>query len=311
MPAGPAVSAGRAEFRSAAARWRTLSPSIRGCVWMFLSTFAFAAMIGFVRTASTSFGFFEIAFWRAFFGVAIMIPWLVRVRLGRLRTTRAGMHLTRNVVHFIGIVTWFYVVARINLSVGIALQFTVPLFTIAMAALILKERVDAARWTATAIGFAGVLVIIRPDVGAFDALAAITLISAAFYAGSNIATMAIGQADSSEVLVFYMHLMHLPMALIGALALGMSMPGWADVPVLAGVAVSATLAHYLLAQALRTADASVIMPIDFLRLPWVAAFAFVLFGEAPPAGAWIGGAVIFAAAYYILRRESLVGRVRP
>ncbi len=278
---------------------------------MFLSTFAFTAMVGFVREASAGFNYFEIAFWRALFGLAIMIPWLVRVRLGRLRTRYAGLHLTRNIVHFFGIVTWFYVVARINLSVGVALQFTVPLFTIAMAALILKERVDAARWTATAIGFAGVLVITRPDTGAFDALAAITLVSAAFYACSNIATKAIGHADSSEVVVFYMHLMHLPMALAGALVLGMRIPGWADLPAFAGVAVSATLAHYLLAQALRTADAGVIMPIDFLRLPWVAALAFVLFAEVPPTGAWIGGAIIFAAAYFILRRESRAGRARP
>ena len=122
--------------------------------------------------------------------------------------------------------------------------------------------------------------------------------------------MAIGQADSSEVVVFYMHLMHLPMALIGALAVGMTMPGWADVPALAGVALSATLAHYLLAQALRTAEASVIMPIDFLRLPWVAVLAFVMFDEVPVAGAWIGGAVIFGAAYYILRRESRAEQAR-
>lgn len=277
---------------------------------MFLSTFAFAAMVVFVREASTAFNAFEILFWRAALGLVIMMPWLARVRLGRLATTRARLHVTRNVIHFIGIVTWFHVVARINLSTGIALQFTVPLFTIAMAALLLKERVDAARWTATAIGFAGVLVIARPDTGAIDSLALLALVSAAFYAGSNIATKAIGRGDSSEVVVFYMHLMHLPMALIGALSVGMTVPGWDDVPVLAGVALSATLAHYLLAQALREADASVIMPIDFLRLPWVATLAFVLYGEVPLAGAWIGGGVIFAAAYYILRRESRAARAR-
>ncbi len=278
---------------------------------MFLSTFAFAAMVVLVREASTAFNAFEILFWRAAFGLVIMMPWLARVRLRRLETTRARLHLIRNVVHFIGIVTWFHVVGRINLSVGIALQFTVPLFTIAMAALLLKERVDAARWTATAIGFAGVLIIVRPDTGAFDALTVLTLVSAAFYAGSNIATKAIGRADSSEVVVFYMHLMHLPMALIGALGVGMTVPGWDDLPVLAGVAVSATLAHYLLAQALCEADASVVMPIDFLRLPWVAALAFVLYGEMPLAGAWIGGGVIFATAYYILRRESRAASARP
>ncbi len=305
------MSRSAAKPRPAVSRWRALPPAIRGGVWMFLSTFAFTAMVGFVRDASASFNAFEITFWRALFGLAIMIPWLAHVRLGRLKTARAGVHATRNILHFIGIVTWFYVVARINLSVGIALQFTVPLFTIAMAALILKERVDATRWTATAIGFAGILVIVRPDAGTIDVLSVITLVSAAFYAGSNIATKAIGRDDSSESVVFYMHLMHLPMALIGGLALGMTMPGWGDLPTLLGVAVSATLAHYLLTQALREADASVIMPIDFLRLPWVAALAFILYGETPAAGAWIGGAVIFAAAYFILRRESRAAGMRP
>jgi drug/metabolite transporter (DMT)-like permease len=80
---------------------------------------------------------------------------------------------------------------------------------------------------------------------------------------------------------------------------------------LVGVAICATLAHYLLAQALREADASVVMPIDFLRLPWVAALAFALYGEMPVAGAWIGGGVIFATAYYILRRESRAAGARP
>ena len=305
------MSGRQAKSHAALSRWRAMSPAVRGMVWMFLSTFAFTSMVGFVREATATFNAFEVTFWRAFFGLVVMVPWLVRVRFRRLRTTRAKIHLTRNVVHFIGIVMWFYVVARINLSVGIALQFTVPLFTIAMAALILKERVDAARWTATAIGFAGVLVIIRPDTGAVDVLAAITLMSAAFYAASNIATMAIGREDSSELVVFYMHLMHLPMALIGALVFGISVPSWSDLPTLVGVAVSATLAHYLLAQALREADASVVMPIDFLRLPWVAALAFTLYGEIPEPGAWIGGAIIFGAAYYILRRESRVGRTRP
>ena len=301
----------RAKSRSTILRWRSYSPEIQGMVWMFLSTFAFTSMVGFVREASATFNTFEITFWRALFGLLFMVPWLVRVRLSGLKTKCVGMHLTRNVLHFIGIVTWVYVVAWINLSVGIALQFTVPLFTIAMAALILKERVDRARWTATIIGFAGVLVIIRPDAGAIDALAVITLVSAAFYAASNIATMAIGQDDSSELVVFYMHLMHMPMALIGAFAMGMSVPNWTDLPTLAGVGISATFAHYLLAQALRVTDASVVMPIDFLKLPWIALLAYTFYGEVPAAGAWDGRTIIYGATYYILRREARAGRARP
>ena len=88
----------QAKSRSTIVRWRGYSPEIQGMVWMFLSTFAFTSMVGFVREASATFNTFEITFWRALFGLLFMVPWLVRVRLSGLKTKCAGMHLTRNVL---------------------------------------------------------------------------------------------------------------------------------------------------------------------------------------------------------------------
>lgn len=290
------------------ARFRSLPPVLRALFWMIFGTFSFALMIVLVRKASHGFSAIEITFWRALFGLVFMTPWLFRTRLIGLRPTRPRLHLLRNVVHLAGIIMWYYAVSRINLTEGIALQFTVPLFTITLAVLFLRERVDGQRWAATIVGFSGVLIILRPGLVEISSVALVVLLSAALYAGSNTCTKVIGRTDSSDLVVFYMNLMHLPMALVLALITGWSIPGWADLPWLAGVAASATVAHYCLAQAFREADASVVMPIDFLKLPWITVMAFLAFDERPETWAWAGGAVIFGATYYIVRREAKSSR---
>ncbi len=288
--------------------FHALPPVLRGGLWMLCGTFFFGLMILLVRQASFNFSAVEITTWRALFGLLFMVPWLLRTRLRRLRTRRPGLHLWRNAVHFVGIVTWYYAVARINLSEGVALQFTVPLFTIALAMLFLKERVDAQRWIATLIGFSGVLVILRPGAIEISAVALITLLSAACYAVSLIFTKIVGREDPAELVVFYMNLMQLPMGVAAMLVFGWSVPGWWDLPLLAAVAATASLAHYFLARAFREADASQVIPIDFLKLPWVAGLAWLIFDEAPTVWGWLGGAVIFGATYYIVRREARIGR---
>lgn len=275
---------------------------------MLLGTFSFAVMIVLVRKASQTFTAFEITFWRALFGLIFMAPWIMRVRLAGLRSNRPGLQLWRNTLHVVGIVMWYYAIARINLTEGMALQFTVPLFTIALAMLILKERVDAQRWIATFVGFAGVLVILRPGLVDISLISVIVIVSAMFYAASNVTTKVLAGIDSPNVIVFYMNLIHIPLALIGVALTGWTIPGVVDLGWLIAVAGAATLAHYCLAHALREADASLVMPYDFLKLPWVTFLAFLAFGEIPSMWGWIGGLVIFASVTYIVRRETKIGR---
>ncbi len=275
---------------------------------MLLGTFAFAVMIILVRKASQTFTAFEITFWRALFGIVFMAPWIMRVKFAGLRTGRPGLQLWRNALHVIGIVMWYYAIGHINLSEGMALQFTVPLFTIAGAMVILKERVDAQRWAATFFGFVGVLIILRPGVVEISPVAVIVVVSAMFYGASNVCTKALAKTDSPNVIVFYMNLMQMPMALIGVAATGWTIPGWAGLGWLIAVAAFALLAHSCLAHALNEVDASLVMPYDFLKLPWVTLLAFLAFGEMPSIWGWIGGLVIFASVIYIVRRETRLGR---
>jgi drug/metabolite transporter (DMT)-like permease len=292
MPAAAAPAAGR-EVRNI----------VHAVAWMLSGGVSFAAMIMFVRALTDTISAFELAFWRALIGCAIMLPLMLQGDLRHLRTRRLGAHGLRSVVQYLGIALWFYAIADINLSEGMALQFTVPLFTIAMVAAFFKERVGVFRWAITLFGFAGVLVVLRPGFEAVTPVAVITLVSAAFYAAANTVAKSLQRTESSETIVFYMNLMHVPMALVPALFVW-SGPGLADWPAVIGMSVTASLAHYCLAQAMRLVPISIIMPIDFMKLPLVAVFAWIFFGEPTNPWAWLGGAIIFGATWVLMRRET-------
>jgi len=243
-------------------------------------------------------------FWRALFGLMFLAPWLVGGGFRGIRTARPALQAGRCVIHFFGVVLWFFVISEINLALGITLQFTVPLFTILGAVIFLGERTDRRRLAATLVGFAGVIIALRPDGGDIDALALITLASAVLYGLSNVMTKVLSRTDPSNVVVFYMNLIHLPMSLAAMLIFGFTRPGWEDLPWLIGVALAANLAHLCLVQAFRHADAGAIMPLDFLKLPMVSGAAYVLLGQPTDPATWLGGAVIFAATHYIVLRET-------
>ena len=223
------------------------------------------------------------------------------------RTRRFRWHLFRNLMHFVGVAGWFYAISQINLSVGMSLQFTVPLFTIVLAIMFLGERVDTARWIATFLGFAGVLIILRPGLEPVTMAAVAAIVSAAGYAGANIATKVLMRDGTSDTIVFYMNVIHLPLALIAAWAMGgISLPSIGDVPWLIGLAASATLAHWLLARALALADASLIIIVDFTKLPWVTLGAFVFSGKSPWSGHGSAGRLSLS-----LLSTSSVGKLAP
>lgn len=286
-------------------RFRALPRNLRGFIWITLSTFAFMSMVMIVRHLSDRYNTGELAFWRALFGLALLAPVFIRTGSALFRTDQFGLHLLRNVMHFVGVAGWFYAISRMNLSTGMSLQFTVPLFTILLAILFLREKVDTARWIATIVGFCGVLVILRPGVEPVTIAAIAAIVSALGYGAANIATKILMRNCTSDTIVFYMNVMHLPMALVAAWAMGgLGVPAMGDLPWLVGLAAAATLAHWLLAKALGEADASLIIVVDFTKLPWVTLGAFVFFAEAPEVWAWVGAAVIFASILFIVRREA-------
>jgi drug/metabolite transporter (DMT)-like permease len=289
---------------------RRLPPVARGCLWMVLATTLLGVMNVIVRYLSREVHPFEIAFFRNLGQLVFMLPWLARAGLEAMRTDRLGMQAARAAAALGGMLLWFSTLALIPVAEATALSFTAPLFATIGAALVLGEVVRLRRWTATTIGFAGALLILRPGAGEFSWSALLALGAAAMFAVSALTLKSVSRTESPNATVLYTALFMTPASLVPA-AFVWRWPGLDSLLWLAALGLVATLAHQSLTRAYAAADASAVAPFDFFRLPAAAAIAYVAFGEAPDAWTWIGAAVIFAATAYIARREARLAAAEP
>jgi drug/metabolite transporter (DMT)-like permease len=204
---------------------------------------------------------------------------------------------------------WFTSLAIVPLANAVALNFTMPLFIVAGAATILGEKVGLRRWGATAIGFVGMLVILRPGIAVVSPVMVLPVATAALMATSALILKHMSATVRAGTSVLYMNLLMTPLSLVPA-AFVWIWPHWEDFFLLAALGFLAMLAHLALARALAAADASAIAPFDYARLPFIALFAFLLFGEVAEIWTWIGAAIIAGSAFYIARRESVLAKQR-
>jgi drug/metabolite transporter (DMT)-like permease len=280
----------------------TLPASLRGALWMVGATTAFACMINLVRVLSADFDPLQLVFFRTAFGLLFMLPWLTGRGFGALRTQRLGLHILRAAIGLVAMTLWFITVALLPLAEVTALSFTAPVFTSVLAVLFLGEVMRARRWAATAVAFLGALIILRPGIEAVDPVALLVIVTALVWAVGSIVVKVLGRTDHPAAIVTYMTLFLTPLSLIPALFVWQT-PGLFDLGLLALLGAAGSLGHVCLARALATAEASVVMPFDYLRLPLVAVVAYLLFGEVPDVWTWVGGAVIAASSIYIAQRE--------
>lgn len=268
------------------------------------------AMAILVRFLTPQVPVLEQIFLRNLVTLVLTLPWLLRAGLATFRTTRLGGHALRNGFLYSGNVAWFFGVTLVPLADLSALQFTMPLFTVLLAAWFLSERVGMHRWLATAIGFMGALVIIRPGTAAMADGAFVVLIAAFLYSCAYIVTKRLSNTESGTAVVFYMSVTIAAYSCIPALIVWVT-PSWADVPALVGLGVTGYSTHFCVTRAMAVADASFVVPFDFLRLPLSAALGLILFAEPLDPWTWAGAVIIFGAAYYNTWREARSGRKPP
>ena len=281
--------------------------ALRGALMMVAASFFFAAMNAIIRLASEELHTFQILFFRNFFGLMFMLPWLLRSRAGSLKTRRFRLYLARALMGLVAMALWFWALTVLPLAEAVSLSFTTPLFVTVGAALILGETVKARRWSATAIGFIGALIILRPGVEPLSLPTIVVVIAAATMAASVLMIKTLSRTETSPAIVFYMGLLMTPLAFLPALTVWQwpSLSGWLLMVLLGGFG---TVGHLLFTGAMRTSDASAVMPFDFARLPFSALLGYWLFAQKVDIWTWIGAAVIFAAGAYITHREVRLGR---
>ena len=277
--------------------------SLKAAAWMTGAVASFSAMAIAGREVSIDHDTFEILLFRSVVGLVLVVA--IASAAGTLRqiTTRhMGTHLVRNLCHFTGQNLWFWAVTMIPLAHLFALEFTSPIWVALLAPLVLGEALTRVRLLAVAVGFLGVLIVVRPDPAALDLGALAALGSAIGFAGSALFTRKLTRTESITCILFWLTVMQIGFGLVCAGWDGdIALPDAGALPWLCLIAAAGLGAHYCLTTALGLAPAAVVMPMDFARLPVIAVIGMTFYGEALDLWIVLGAAVIFLGNWINIR----------
>lgn len=275
-------------------------------LWMSgaLVTFSVSAVV--VRVLTPTLGIFEILTLRSVLGIALLLgaAWAVpRLRPG-LRLRHPWLHLARNVPHTFGQAGWAYGITLLPLATVFALEFTSPVWLALLAVIFLGERMTLPRAGAVLLGLIGVLVVLRPGLAAIQPASLAVLAAAFSFALTGVLTKKLTGSESTFSILFWMNVIQLPLHLLFSDPLFVSrIEGWQAWGI-AGVGLSGVASHLCLTQAYRYGDATIVIPLDFLRIPLIAFVGAIFYGERLDLFVFLGAALIVAGILLNLSAEA-------
>ena len=271
----------------------------RAALWMTGAIASFSTMAIAGREVSFALDTFEIMMYRSVVGVLVVVAILTATgKWHQVSGQRLGTHLIRNAVHFTGQNLWFFAVTAIPLAQVFALEFTSPLWVILLSPLLLGERLTRTRSLAALGGFIGILIVARPTPETMNIGVITAASSAIFFALTSIITKRLTRVEHIGSILFWLTSMQLVMGLVVAGYDGdITLPALSTAPWLVLIGIAGLTAHYCLTNALTVAPATVVVPIDFARLPVIAVLGMLIYNE--PLDIWVlcGAIVIFSANY--------------
>ena len=296
-----------AQLRATVVAESAPSQILTGIGIKLLAVGMFSAMDTMAKLMVQRYGVFEIMFFRALFAF-VPLGWLVWHSGGlmSLRTSRPWMQALRAVTGVSSLALFIFAFGMMPLADAVALGFTAPLFMTALSVPLLRERVGWRRWTAVAVGLAGVMIMVRPGSAVFGLGAAVCILGAFCYALATCLVRMLSRTDSNAAIVFYSTLG------MGVAGIG-SVPWWtlpqgADWLILITIGLVGGTAQICLTHAIRLAPMSVIAPFDYTSILWATLFGFLLWGDVPEQMVLVGAAVVASSGLYILHREAVRGR---
>lgn len=276
---------------------------LRAALWMGGAVLSFSFMAVAVRELLRHMNVFEILFLRTLVSMLLVLAILPRSGTATLRTRRFSWHFWRALMHLGGQLCWMYAIAALTLATVFAIEFTMPVWTALLAVVFLGERLNQGRVVMLVLGLAGIAIILRPGVGGFHPAALVMVLGSVFYAGNMIQTKRLSATDSPLAVLFWMSVVQIPFTLAAAVPQWV-MPRLADLPWILAIGGGSFIAHYSMTRAMKLGDATLVVPIDFLRLPLIAVVGALFYAEPLEAATFVGAAVIFAGTYYSVTRES-------
>lgn len=279
-----------------------MHPVTQAAVWMLGALVSLGAMAVATRELSAYLSISQILFFRSACGLLIISFLLWRTNWRQIVSPQLGSHFVRNLSHLCAQYAWIYGIIFIPMAEVFAIEFTAPVWTTLLAAIILKERITFPRVVSIALGLVGVLVIVRPGFAVVHHAALVVLVGAVCFAMAYTMTKKISSTDTPLCILFYMTAIQLPLTLVP------SALNWQPVvqqawPLILVVGVMALTAHYCMARAMKKADATIVVPMDFLRLPLIAAVGAMLYGEKVEVWVFLGAGLILVGNLFSIKME--------
>jgi drug/metabolite transporter (DMT)-like permease len=293
---------------------------LKGILLKSASALLFAVMSALIRWLGEVVPVGQIVFFRSAFAIlpVVVIYALRRELMTAVRTGRPFGHVGRGIVGIAGMFFSFASLARLPLANATAIGFVAPLMTVALAALVLKERVRIFRWSAVAVGFFGVVVMLLPylhlshaPVAGTQSVGVILALAAAFCnAASVIQTRRLTDSETTSAIVLYFSVI---CAVAGLLTLPFAWhsPTNKELAALIVIGMIGGISHILLTESYRYAPMSVVAPFDYTSIIWAFVLGYAMFGEVPTTLVFIGAAIIAAAGLFVIWRERQLGIKRP
>ncbi len=272
-----------------------------------MGTVAFALNDVVIKTLGRTIDAFELAFFRYVIGFVVLTPFFVRAGVGGLKTGRFRLHALRLVIAGSAQIGVIFSVIHMPLAAVTALSFTRILFTTFAAVWILRELVTARRWTATAVGFVGVLVMVRPDAGGIDPIALIAIGSALTFAVANVLIRLMSSTEPPLRILFYYHLGG-TLIFAGPAAWMWRTPIGVEWLHAVAIGVLTTLGMVGFVRGFAVGEASVIGPMEYVRLIYAAVLGYFVFAEIPDPWTFVGALIIVVATSYLARMEARASR---
>lgn len=282
---------------------------VLAALWMVIAVTALAANHSLVRVVTAEVDPLVASALRFLWAIPIMLPWMLLGGGVSLRTRHHGLHFAAGTLTVVMTAMFFIALSQMPLAEATALNFTAPLFTTLIAAWMLKEHVEFARWAATVIGFIGVLVVLRPGFVDVPLVALLPVFGAFLLAWWFIVIKRLSATESTATITIYQTLWSALMLTLMAVPVW-AIPTWETLGYSAAMGGLGTTGIIFTSRAFSLAEASAIAPLDYLRLPFIALIAYLAFGEIPDGISAIGALIITASAIFIVRRAALIYRTR-
>ncbi len=285
---------------------------VRVVLWMTGALLSFSAMAVSIRElARMSLSIFEILAIRS--GVALLVLLVLLLFRPELRASarprRMGLHVMRNGIHYASQFCWALALTMLPLAMVFSLEFTMPTWTALLAVWLLHEKMTPSRLGVVVLGLIGVLVILRPGIAAFNPAAFLVLAAAVGYAIVMIATKKLTATETTFGIIFWMAVIQFPLSLLGSNPATLLNLEVRHILPAIGVGIAGLTSHFCLSNAFRSGDATLVVPLDFMRIPLIAVVGWAFYGEGLDIFVLLGALIIIAGVLWNLRSEAARARL--